>query len=97
MIRLSLSAPLFALVPPEERPVNGRGRWVELAATSWPEVVEEVRRRFPDLAGHVLTGEGGIVPGFVLVVNDEVMPRGDTEFAVADGDDLAFLAALAGG
>ena len=97
MIRLSLSSPLFALVPAEDRPVNGRGRRVELTAASWPEVVEEVRRRFPDLAGHVLTAEGGIVPGFVLVVNDEVMPRGKTEFPVADGDDLAFLAALAGG
>ena len=97
MIRLSLSSPLFALVPPDERPVNGRGRRVDLAASSWPEVVKEVRRRFPEVAGHVLTGEGGIVPGFVLVVNDEVMPRGATEFPVADGDDLAFLAALAGG
>lgn len=97
MIRISLSSPLFALVPAEERPTNGRGRSIELAASSWPEVVEEVGRRFPDLAGHVLTAEGGIVPGFVLVVNDEVMPRGRTDFAVADGDDLAFLAALAGG
>jgi sulfur carrier protein ThiS len=97
MIRLSLSSPLFALVPPEERPANGRGRAVELEATSWPEVVEEVHRRFPDVARHVLTGDGGIVPGFVLVVNDEVMPRGKTEFPVADGDELTLLAALAGG
>ncbi len=97
MIRLSLSSPLFALVPPEERPVDGRGRCVDLAAASWPEVVDEVRTRFPDLAGHVLTGDGAIVPGFVLVVNDEVMQRGRTDFPVGDGDDLAVLAALAGG
>lgn len=97
MIRLSLSSPLFALVPKHERPSSGRARSVELAASSWAEVVDEVRARYPDLAGHVLTGEGGIVPGFVLVVNDEVMLRSKTTFPVADGDDLAFLAALAGG
>jgi len=97
VIRLSLSSPLFALVPDSERPSNGRARSVELAASSWPEVVDELRTRFPDLAGHVLDGDGGIVPGFVLVVNDEVMRPGQTQFPVSEGDELAFLAALAGG
>ena len=55
-----------------------------------------MRRRFPDLAARVLTQEGAVRKGFVLVVNDEVAPRGSLP-DVSQGDELALIAQIAGG
>jgi sulfur carrier protein ThiS len=97
MIRLALSAPLFALIPDEERTGAVGRREVPLEAESWNAVVEELRTRFPTLARYALTDSGAIASGFVLVVNDEVMPRGQQTFEVRGGDRLSLLAAMAGG
>lgn len=57
-----------------------------------------MRERFPALAERVLTTSGGLAAGFVLVVNDEALPPGGTaRHDLHDGDDLALIAAMAGG
>lgn len=97
MIKLTLSAPMFALLPEHERAAAPAPRVVRLDGDSWPDVVLEIRRRFPDLANRVLSPGDTLRPAFVLVVNDEVMPGGDGSFEIVAGDQLYMLAAIAGG
>jgi sulfur carrier protein ThiS len=97
MPKLTLSAPLFALVPEEVRTNSSHRRSVEIAARSWPTVAGELRERFPALAERVLSDDGGVAPGFVLVVNDEVLPRRVPPFELGDEDEVCLIAAIAGG
>jgi hypothetical protein len=96
MVRLTVSADLYELLPDDERRTGAGRRCVTMAATSWDDVVTEARRRFPLLASRVFTESGSLMRGFVLVVNDEVVPRG-ASIDPAPGDDIYLLAALAGG
>lgn len=97
MIKLTLSAPMFALLPEHERATAVAPREVALEGESWPDVVREIRRRFPDLANRVLTPSDTLRPAFVLVINDEVVPGGDGSFEIVAGDQLYMIAAIAGG
>jgi hypothetical protein len=97
MIKLTLSAPMFALLPEDERTSAIAPRGVALQGGSWPDVVQEIRRRFPDLADRVLTPSDTLRPAFVLVVNDEVKSGGDGSFEIVAGDELYMIAAIAGG
>ena len=98
MVRLTLSAPLFDLVPETERADGERApRTIRLHADDWPGLVRECRERFPALAARVLTESGAIAAGFALVINDEVAASGGQLPAISAGDDLAVIAVIAGG
>jgi molybdopterin converting factor small subunit len=86
---------LFALLPESER-AQSAGRTIELDADSWDDVVTELRRRTPVLADKAITDSSAVASGFVLVVNNEVIPNGQT-YPVSPGDELALIAAIAGG
>jgi molybdopterin converting factor small subunit len=95
MLSLTLSVPLAALVPKREAGAGTRYT-TSLEASSWAEAIVEIRRRFPVLAERVLAQDGTVCGGFVLVVNDEVAPRGSVP-QVRQGDELALIAQIAGG
>jgi molybdopterin converting factor small subunit len=98
MIILTLPVPLARLVQAAGPASPVRPKSLELHAGNWPEVVGEMRERFPLLAERVLNAAGGLVPGFVLVINDQAMPAsGAGAYEVADGDEIAMISALAGG
>lgn len=96
MLSLTLSAPLAALVPEREQAGTGTRYATSLEASSWAEATAEIRHRFPVLAERVLAQDGTVCGGFVLVVNDEVAPRGSIP-QVRQGDELALIAQIAGG
>ena len=96
MLSLTLSVPLAALVPKREQAGAGTRYTTSLEASSWAEAIAEIRRRFPVLAERVLAQDGTVCGGFVLVVNDEVAPRGSVP-QVRQGDELALIAQIAGG
>ena len=96
MLSLTLAVPLASLLPKPEQAAVGPRRSTNLEANSWAEAIEEMRCRFPDLAARVFTEEGAVRKGFVLVVNDEVAPRGSPP-DVSQGDELALIAQIAGG
>jgi hypothetical protein len=96
MLSMTLAVPLAALLPEREQATAGRSHSTKLEASSWPGAIAEMRRRFPVLAERVLTQDGAVRGGFVLVVNDEVAPRGALP-EVCEGDDLALIAQIAGG
>jgi hypothetical protein len=96
MLSLTLAVPLASLLPKREQAAVGPHYSTELEANSWAEAIVEMRRRFPDLAARVLTQDGAVGRGFVLVINDEVAPRGGLP-DVGQGDELALIAQIAGG
>lgn len=96
-MRLKLTRPLLGLLIDGDHDGRLDNDTLLLAAGSWSEVVEEIRSGFPALADHVLTEAGAVAPGFILVVNGEVVQRGATPEALSDADDLALIAGLAGG
>lgn len=98
MITLTLSAPLARLMPDSASSNGGRPRSVRLDARNWRELAAEMRARYPLVAKRVLTDAGMLTPGFVLVVNDQAVPtHSSSAYEVSDGDDVAVIAALAGG
>jgi molybdopterin converting factor small subunit len=96
-MKLRLARPLLALLPDDDRDGHVDRNTVALAAGSWSNVVDEVRARFPELADRVLTNAGTVAPGFILVVNGEVLPRGTTPADLEPDDELALIPGLAGG
>jgi molybdopterin converting factor small subunit len=97
MVRLTLSAPLATLLPDNGEHSRASRTTVQVDAASWLELVEQMRSRFPALAGRVLNGAHDIKPAFVVVVNDEVTRRPDPAFALRPGDEVYMFAAVAGG
>jgi molybdopterin converting factor small subunit len=95
MIDLRLSSSLADLLPADQRR-NNVPPTVSLSARSWPEAVSEIRTRFPELATRILGDADAVGPGFVLVVNGEVITSSG-RVAVADGDRISLLPQIAGG
>lgn len=97
MLKLSLSTPLFNLLPEAERARVHARRRVILEAEDWEGARREMRMRFPDLAAQVLTEGDQLATGFALVVNDEVLRHNDEPPRLSEGDEIALIAAIAGG
>jgi molybdopterin converting factor small subunit len=96
VIRLCLPTALLAFVPDDQ--ARERRSQIVLTASSWPEAVEEIRHRFPLLAGHVFGDERErTAEGFVLVVNGDVAHEGRPDGGLQPGDEILFLPQIAGG
>lgn len=98
MMTLTLPTPLASFIKETDGRGSPRPRSLLFDARSWGEFLGEIRERFPLLAERVLTASGTLASGFVLVINDEALPaNGAPSYDLHDGDQLAFIAALAGG
>lgn len=97
MVKLILPAYLLALVPEEERLASGSRRSVWLQPGSWGTLVRQIAERFPQLARRVVPDAGQLSNGFILVVNDEIVRGNHASLAVGSGDEIAIIAAVAGG
>jgi len=64
---------------------------------SWEQVTQEIQKRFPLLAERVLTESASIAASCVLAVNGKVMKSGYTSLYFHNGDEIAIIAAIAGG
>ena len=96
MVTLVLPAYLVALLPDHECQVKGTRRLVLLQTGSWQAVVGEPSQRFPLLAKRVLLDGASLAHGFVLVINDQIV-RDYAAMSLRNGDELALIAAVAGG
>src|SRR6185503_609455 len=92
-------APLMAAVriPPTLRAEVGGARELEAQGSTVAEVIDDLVERYPPLAGQLLQ-DGELAP-FVNVYlgGEDVRTRDGLETAVADGDQLILLPAMAGG
>jgi molybdopterin converting factor small subunit len=96
MVRLTLSASLAVLLPESDQ-VRTSHTTVQVDASCWNELTEQMRQRFPVLAGRVLNGGSDVSPGFVVVVNDEVTRKPPGDLELSPGDEVYMFAAVAGG
>jgi hypothetical protein len=96
MATLMISSPLVSLMPADLMH-DRRAATVSVGATSWPEMIQEIRSRFPRLASRVLTDHDEVMSAFVLVVNDEVVRHPDPSLHLGAQDEICLLAAIAGG
>ena len=71
---------------------------VDAAGSTVGEVVDDLVGRFPGMAGHLKAPDGGLHRFVNVYVNDEdVRFAGGLDAAVADGDNVTILPAVAGG
>jgi MoaD family protein len=62
------------------------------------DVITDLERRYPGLAGSILAGDGGLHRFVnVYVNNEDVRYLGSLETEVAEGDTVSILPAVAGG
>jgi MoaD family protein len=62
------------------------------------DVIADLERRYPGLAGSILGGDGGLHRFVnVYVNNEDVRYLGSLETEVAEGDTVSILPAVAGG
>ena|ERR1051326_9375908 len=97
MVKLILPAYLLALLPEEEYQASRARRSVWLQPGSWGTLVHQMVERFPQLARRVVPDGGQLSNGFILVVNDEIVRGNHASLAIGGGDEIAIIAAVAGG
>jgi sulfur carrier protein ThiS len=97
MIKLTLSSPLFNILPEDEKQKRCSSRAVLLNPGSWEQVIQEIQKRFPLLAERVLEDPTSIATSCLLAVNGEVVKSGYTSLHFQSGDEIAIIAAMAGG
>ena len=96
MITVTFSASLAGMLP---RPEGGvaRARSIEVEADNWPDAVADLRERYASLTDHVFNESGGLRPGFLVAVGEEVRSGRDNLTDVAAGDVLYLFTQIAGG
>ena len=71
---------------------------VDAEGSTVGEVVEHLVDKYPGMAGHLRSPEGGLHRFVNVYVNDEdVRYQGGLEAKVGDGDEVSILPAVAGG
>lgn len=96
MIKLTLPAPLAALLGDGHASAMPRRCVVSLDAPDWQQVVSALREDHPLLAERVVEPSGLPADGIAVVVNGAVLPRG-AAIEVEPGDELSFIPQIAGG
>ncbi len=88
--------PQVVIPAPYRGPTAGRAE-LDAAGTSVRECLEDVGRRHPGFAEQIFDGQGDIHQFVSVFLNGGEIERGDVDRAVADGDRIEILAAVAGG
>jgi len=95
---LTIAASLASLVSPQGPDEHAAGsRTLELDADDWSQLVAALRSRFPRLADWVLTPSDTVRAGFLIAVNDDVVPGGGRPPRIRRGDQVLLFPQIAGG
>ena len=90
--------PVTVKIPTIMRPHVGGAPTVEGSGATVGDLVADLERRYPGLAGQIVTADGGLHRFVNLYVNNEdVRYLGALETEVNEGDTVAILPAVAGG
>jgi len=85
-------------VPTIFRAAVGGSPTIEGTGSTVRTLLEDLDHRFPGFKGRIVDGEGGLHRFVNLYVNDEdVRYLSSLDTAVADGDTISILPAVAGG
>lgn len=72
-------------------------RFLVLQGSTVEDVLHGLTDRYPRFGNYVFDGEGSLRPHVNLFCNARVVPRTDLNTSIQDGDELAIIAAIAGG
>ena len=71
---------------------------IEVQGCTVHECIADLIRRYPDLKGRILDGEGRILLKWMVYINNKsVIPSNELPYAVKDGDIITILPTVAGG
>ena len=71
---------------------------VESSAANLHELVDDLGRRFPQLAAHIREQDGSLRKFINVYVNDgDIRFLGDAAYAFQDRDEVMFIPSIAGG
>ncbi len=88
--------PKVAVPPPYRGPTKGEAQ-IDVAGHTILECIEAVDARYPGFRAQVLDEKGRVHRFVRLFLNGEALEPTALERAVADGDEVGVLAAIAGG
>jgi molybdopterin converting factor small subunit len=88
--------PTLKIPPPYQGPTQGLGL-IHVSGDTVRACVEAVERLHPGFAEQVFDRAGRVHKFVKLFVNGVEIDRSDADHAVADGDEVEILAAIAGG
>ncbi len=88
--------PTLTLPPPLRGPTHGTAH-VEVSGGTVRECIEAAEERFPGLRAQILTPDGGVHRFVRLFLNGASLFASDLDRAVGPKDEIAVLAAIAGG
>ena len=61
------------------------------------ELLNDIVFRFPEIKGQFFDNEGGIRSSFSILVNGQLVKRGDYNISLKEGDELSIIQLIAGG
>lgn len=85
------------IVPPPYRGPTGGRQAIEVDGSTVGECLRAVGSRFPGFAEQIFDADGRVHRFVNLFVNGDEIERGGLDRAVAGGDRVEILAAIAGG
>jgi len=88
--------PVVTIPPPYRGPTQGR-QSIEVAGRSVRECIEAVDAQHPGFSAQIFDPKGAVHAFVTLFVNGEEIARDAVDTAVASGDEVNVLAAIAGG
>lgn len=88
--------PRVRIPPPYQGPTKGESL-VEVAGSTVGACIQAVGERYPGFGEQVFDAGGRVHKFVTLFVNGDEVERTALDTAVADGDEVEILAAIAGG
>lgn len=88
--------PTVSIPPPYRGPTQGEAE-IEVDGTTVGECIDAVESRYPGFRSQILDASGGLHRFVRLFRNGEPLEEAPLEAAVDAGDEVAVLAAIAGG
>jgi len=88
--------PTVKIPAPYQGPTRGEGL-IQVSGGTVRECCEAVEARYPGFGEQVFDGAGRVHKFVKLFVNGAEIDRSDADHALADGDEVEILAAIAGG
>ena len=85
-------------IPKQLQEQTGGAIHIEVQGCTVHECIVDLIRRYPDIKGRILDGEGKILLKWMVYINNKsVIPSNELSYAVKDGDIITVLPVVAGG
>ncbi len=85
-------------IPQQLQAKTGGAIHIKVQGCTVHECIADLIRRYPDLKGRILDGDGRILLKWMVYINNKsVIPSNELSYAVKDDDIITILPMVAGG